>query len=203
MSRSKSTLMCCLLMDCNGEVQCYINGVADQSINKHLMDCKHSLGTSVCFYNELLRTSFVQLFDVICSFHVLEHVKSPNKFLEASLKVLKDDGMAIIKCPDIQSVCEAVAKGKLLEPFYNSPVGPISPIDILFGNRQQIMKGNEYMAKKVGFTYSVLNKTFAEAGFQARYGGRMPANGGELAIVAFKQKKSEEQIKQIADPLIF
>ena len=113
------------------------------------------------------------------------------------------DGIAFVRCPDLQTICDLIAQDKLLEPLYESPIGPIFPIDILFGNRQQIMKGNEYMAKKVGFTYSVLNKTFAEAGFQARYGGRMPSNGGELAIVAFKQKKSEEQIKQIADPLIF
>ena len=76
-------------------------------------------------------------------------------------------------------------------------------IDILFGNRQQISDGNEFMAKKVGFTYSVLNQTFSEAGFQVRYGGRMPNNGGELAIVAFKQRKSEDEIKKIADPLLF
>ena len=50
---------------------------------------------------------------------------------------------------------------------------------------------------------SVLNQTFSEAGFQARYGGRMPNNGGELAIVAFKQRKSEDEIKKIADPLLF
>ena len=59
------------------------------------------------------------------------------------------------------------------------------------------------MAKKVGFTYSVLEKTFSEPGFEARYGGRMPNSGGELAIVAFKQRKSEEEIKQIGDPLLF
>ena len=58
--------------------------------------------------------------------------------------------------------------------------------DIIYGNRQQIQSGNIY-AKKVGFTYSVLNNTFAEAGFKSRYGGRMPALGGELNIVAFKQ----------------
>ena len=56
------------------------------------------------------------------------------------------------------------------------------------------------MAKKVGFTYSALNASFAEAGFKARCGGRMPARGGELNIVAFKQKKSEEEIKKIANP---
>ena len=143
--------------------------------------------------------------DAVYSSHNIEHVY-PHEVeivLKEFLRVLNNDGFVVIECHDLQSTCEAVVNDKLLEPLYESPIGPIFPIDILFGNRQQIMKGNEYMAKKVGFTYSVLNKTFAEAGFQARYGGRMPSNGGELAIVAFKQKKSEEQIKQIADPLIF
>ena len=55
------------------------------------------------------------------------------------------------------------------------------------------------MEKKVGFTYSVLNGAFAEAGFKARYGGRSE-QGWELALVAFKQKKSEEEIIKIATP---
>ena len=103
--------------------------------------------------------------------------------------------------PDLQSICEAVVNDKLLEPLYEAPIGnQISPIDILFGNRQEIASGNEYMTKKCGFTYTVLNGAFFEAGFKARYGGRMPFNGGELALVAFKQKKSEEEIKKIANP---
>tara|TARA_B110000008_G_scaffold277509_1_gene318946 strand:- start:245 stop:841 length:597 start_codon:yes stop_codon:yes gene_type:complete len=143
--------------------------------------------------------------DAIYSAYNLDHIYAHEVpiALKEFYRVLNYDGIAFVRCPDLQTICDLIAQDKLLEPLYESPIGPIFPIDILFGNRQQIMKGNEYMAKKVGFTYSVLNKTFAEAGFQARYGGRMPSNGGELAIVAFKQKKSEEQIKQIADPLIF
>jgi len=118
-------------------------------------------------------------------------------------RVLNADGIVVLRCSDIQKVCELIAQDKLREPVYESPIGPIYPIDILFGNKQQIAAGNEFMAKKVGFTYSTLNKTFSEAGFKVRYGGRMPNSGGELAIVAFKQRKSEEEIKQIADPLLF
>ncbi len=114
-------------------------------------------------------------------------------------RVLKEDGMAVIKCPDIQGVCEAVAQDKLLDPLYDSPAGPISPIDILFGNRKAIAEGNEYMAKKGGFTYSVLNGALYEAGFKARYGGRSK-KGWELTLVAFKQEKSQEEIEKIASP---
>jgi len=114
-------------------------------------------------------------------------------------RVLKQDGFVVIRCADIQSVCEVVAQDKLLEPIYESPVGPVSPIDMLFGNRKQIAKGNKYMTKKGGFTYSALNNAFGEAGFQVRYGGRIK-NSWALSLVAFKLKKSEEEIKILADP---
>ena len=34
-----------------------------------------------------------------------------------------------------QAVCEVVAADKLLEPIYKSPIGPISPLDVLYGHR--------------------------------------------------------------------
>jgi len=114
-------------------------------------------------------------------------------------RVLKEDGMVVIKSPDLQRVCEAVAQDKLLEPLYDSPAGPISPIDIMFGNRKVIAEGNDYMDKKGGFTYSVLNGALYEAGFKTRYGGRSQ-KGWELTLVAFKQEKSEEGIEKIASP---
>ena len=143
--------------------------------------------------------------DTVYSSYNLDHIYAHEVpiALKEFYRVLNEDGIALVKCPDIQSVCELIAQDKLFEPLYDSVLGPIYPIDVIYGNRQEIQLGNEYMAKKVGFTYSLLNKTFAAAGFKSRYGGRMPTNGGELAIIAFKQKIPEEQIKQIADPLLF
>jgi|TARA_B110000967_G_C18676302_1_gene455683 ubiquinone/menaquinone biosynthesis C-methylase UbiE len=142
-----------------------------------------------------------QSVDAIYSAYNIDHIYAHEVplALKEFHRVLKEDGIAIIRCPDIQSVCEVVAQDKLLEPLFESPIGPIFPIDILFGSRKDIAKGNEYMAKKVGFTYSVLNSLFADAGFEARYGGRIK-HRWELSMVAFKQKKSEEEIRVIADP---
>ena len=116
-------------------------------------------------------------------------------------RVLKEDGIVVIKCPDIQGVCEAVVQDKLLEPLYDSPGGPISPIDALYGWRARIEEGKEYMAHKGGFTYSVLNSAFYEAGFKVRIGGRRPLDY-ELWLVAFKQKKPDEEIRKMALPFI-
>ena len=111
-------------------------------------------------------------------------------------RVLKKDGIVVV-CPDLQSVCEAVVNDKLRDPLYISPEGPISPLDIIYGHGQAIENGNEYMAHKCGFTYTVLDNFFADAGFETRYGGRRKQQW-DLFIVAFKQAKSEEEIKRIA-----
>ena len=143
--------------------------------------------------------------DAIYSAYNIDHIYSHEVpvVLREFYRVLGDDGLVVIKCPDLQRVCEAVVQDKLLDTLYDSPIGPISAIDIMYGNRKEISEGNEYMEKKVGFTYSVLNDAFAEAGFKTRYGGRIPKVGGELGIVAFKQEKPEEEIKKIASPFFW
>ena len=141
--------------------------------------------------------------DAVYSSHNIEHI-FPHEVpiaLREFYRVLKEDGIAVISCPDLQSVCEAVAQDKLLEPLYESPSGPICPIDILYGSRKMIAKGNEYMAHKGGFTYSTLNRAFFEAGFKFQFGGRRPG-GFDLYLVAFKQKKSEEEVIKIATPFL-
>jgi predicted SAM-dependent methyltransferase len=142
--------------------------------------------------------------DAIHSAYSLDHIYAHEIpiALREFYRVLNDDGIAIVRCPDIQTICEVIAQDKLHEPLYESPIGPIYPTDILFGNRKQIASGKNYLTKKVGFTYSVLNQTFGEAGFKARYGGRMLSSGGALVLVAFKQKKSEDEIKKIANPFL-
>jgi len=142
--------------------------------------------------------------DAVYSSHNIEHIY-PHEVriaLKEFYRVLKDDGIVVITCPDLQSVCEAVVKDKLLEPLYETPAGDkISPIDILFGWRIPIAQGNEYMAHKGGFTYSALNASFFEVGFKARYGGRVQQEGEyNLFLVAFKQKLPEEEVKKIANP---
>ena len=142
--------------------------------------------------------------DAIYSSYNLDHIYAHEVpiALKEFYRVLNEDGIAVVKCPDIQTVCELIAQDKLLELLYESPIGPIYPIDVIYGHRWYTKNGHEYQTKKVGFTYSALDASFAEAGFKARYGGRMPFNGGELNIVAFKQKIPEEEIKKIADPLL-
>lgn len=107
--------------------------------------------------------------DAIFSSHNIEHLY-PHEVpvaLSEFLRVLKSDGFAIITCPDLKSVSELIAQDKLTEPAYTSPAGPIAPLDILYGLRTSMAKGNLYMAHRCGFTQKVLTSTLHSAGFRS------------------------------------
>ena len=78
------------------------------------------------------------------SSHNIEHLYPHEvpKALAEFKRVLSPDGFVVITCPDLQSVCALVAEDKLTEPAYTSPAGPITPLDILFGHRPLMVRGN-------------------------------------------------------------
>lgn len=106
--------------------------------------------------------------DAVWSSHNLEHLY-PHQ-VETALKefyrVLKRGGFVLITLPDLQVVARFVAEGKLEDPIYQSPVGPISALDILYGYRPDLEKGNTFMAHKTGFTVETLARKLSHAGFQ-------------------------------------
>ncbi|AIQ98264.1 methyltransferase domain-containing protein [Prochlorococcus sp. MIT 0801] len=105
--------------------------------------------------------------DAIFSSHNIEHLY-PHEVtvaLKEFQKKLKPQGFILITCPDLKSVCSLVVQDKLLEPAYESGKGPISPLDIIYGHRSSIAKGNTFMAHKCGFTEKVLIKVLQKSGF--------------------------------------
>ena len=105
--------------------------------------------------------------DALFSSHNIEHLyphEVPQALAEFK-RVLSPYGFVVITCPDLQSVCALVAEDKLTEPAYTSPAGPITPLDILFGHRPPMARGNLYMAHRCGFTQKVLTGTLQAAGF--------------------------------------
>lgn len=136
--------------------------------------------------------------DAVYSSHNIEHLY-PHEVpvaLKEILRVLKDDGIFVVTCPDLQSVCKLVAEDKLLEPAYISPAGPIAPLDILYGHRPAMEKGNLYMAHRCGFTQKVLMNALAEAGFQTVVAASRPS-AFDLWAVGSKSKRSAEEVQNL------
>ena len=148
---------------------------------------------------KLVKTGSV---DAVYSSHNIEHI-FPHEVpiaLSEFYRVLKEDGIVVITCPDLQSAGEALTQDKLFETLYEGHDGPVTAFDVLFGHRETTVDGNIFMIHKGGFTYSLLDRAFYEAGFKVRVGGRSGACS--LYLVAFKQKKSEEEVKKIAIPFL-
>lgn len=104
--------------------------------------------------------------DAVFSSHNIEHLY-PHEVpvaLAEFRRVLKPGGFVVITCPDLQSVCALVAEGKLDDPAYVSPAGPIAPLDILYGHRDSMARGNLFMAHRTGFTRKTLMASLAAAG---------------------------------------
>ena len=138
--------------------------------------------------------------DAIFSSHNIEHLyphEVPVALAEFK-RVLKEDGFAVITCPDLQSVCALIAEDKLTEPAYTSPAGPITPLDILYGHRPPMAQGNLYMAHRCGFTQKVFAGTLQAAGFAAVASMRRGHPYYDLYAVATKAAMSESDLRVLA-----
>lgn len=105
--------------------------------------------------------------DAVWSSHNIEHLYPhdvPGALKEIS-RVIKNGGAFLVTLPDIQSVANYVAHGNLEEPIYDSPAGPICPIDILYGFRKSMAMGNLFMAHKTAFTAESLARHLRDSGF--------------------------------------
>jgi len=134
--------------------------------------------------------------DALYSSHNIEHLypHEVDVALREFLRVMKDDGFAVITCPDLQSVCKLVADDQLLEAAYTSPAGPITPLDMLYGHRDSLKTGNLHMAHKCGFTRKVLVGALLSAGFKTVISRRRLHPFYDLFALATKQGTSKEKM---------
>lgn len=105
--------------------------------------------------------------DAVWSCHNLEHLETHAvpAALQEMRRVLKPGGFLLLHMPDLQTLAELVVQGKLETVMYESPAGPITPLDMLFGHSRSLSKGNRFMAHRTGFTQERLGRLLLEAGF--------------------------------------
>jgi len=138
--------------------------------------------------------------DAVFSSHNIEHLyphEVPVALAEFK-RVLKPDGLVVITCPDLQSVCALVAEDKLTEPAYTSPAGPIAPLDILYGHRPPMARGNLYMSHRCGFTQKVMTATLQAAGFVTVAAMRRGHPYYDLWALATKSALDETELRALA-----
>lgn len=105
--------------------------------------------------------------DIVFCSHVLEHFHDHqvDLVLAEVARILRPDGVAVFKCPDLAQVVRLLDDEDLEREIYLSPAGPISILDVLYGHRASIRAGNQLMAHHTGFTETSLARRLLAAGF--------------------------------------
>lgn len=162
-----------------------------------LLDIDPLTGADLVLDARQLGTLPGSLFDAVYCSHNLEHYyqHDVSKVLAGFLHVLKPDGFAEIHVPDMQQVMRHfVENGSDIHGIlYQSPAGPISVHDVMYGWGQQIAaSGVDFYAHKTGFTPNSLRQALLAAGFSEVW---LNASNTQFAIgaVAFKQTPTAAQ----------
>lgn len=138
--------------------------------------------------------------DAIFSSHNIEHLY-PHEVpvaLGEFRRVLKDDGYAVITCPDVQSIAQFVAQSGLEAVAYLSGMGPITPLDMLYGHNASMANGNLYMAHKTAFTQETLGRALTRAGFGSVIAFSKPARF-ELWAIGSKTERDQDTMLTLAE----
>jgi len=108
-------------------------------------------------------------------------------------RVLRTDGFAVLSSPDLEAVARALLDRGIDHVIYVSPAGPITPLDVLYGHRASIERGQHSMAHRTGFTCDTLGELALEAGFSEVVATR---HGYDLWVLALKEDADRNEIKR-------
>jgi predicted SAM-dependent methyltransferase len=138
---------------------------------RHLMlDIDPAGNPDICADARDMLSLDAQSFDAVYCSHNLEHYFEHDvpKVLAGFRHVLRDDGFAEIRVPDIQQVMLAVAERGLdiEDGLYDAPAGAIRVRDVLYGFADKIARsGEDFFAHKTGFSPASLTRALNKAGF--------------------------------------
>lgn len=134
--------------------------------------------------------------DAIWAAHCIEHLyeHEVEHALREFHRVLASDGFACILVPDVQSIARYLIDDRMHEPVYQSPAGPITAHDMLYGHGAAIAQGNGYMAHRCAFTPTVLMQRLRSGAFSDFILLRRP--NLELAAVAAKRPFRDDQERE-------
>jgi len=127
----------------------------------------------------------------IWSAHCIEHLYAHDavRALGEFNRVLADDGFACIIVPDLQTIAQFIVADRLHEVLYQSPAGPVTAHDVLFGYGPALAQGRPSMAHRCGFTPTLMLHRLNEASFTEIVLRRRPSL--EIAAVARKRPSAD------------
>lgn len=138
--------------------------------------------------------------DAIFNSHTIEHLYwfEVPKALAECRRVLRDDGLLAITCPDLQAAAAMIAQDRIEDVAYVSPAGPITAFDLVFSYRPFVLQSPQMMSHKGGFSLRTLAEAVRQAGFNSYYGFRRPKSY-DLWLLASPQTLDHARLAELAD----
>lgn len=136
-------------------------------------------------------------FDAVWSSHNIEHLYEHEvpQALGEFKRILKPDGFAFITCPDLEQIGKLIAGGEIERTVYQSPAGPISALDMIYGHTASIGRGNLFMAHHTGFTVPRMGATLQRARFAESWVAAGPMI--DIWAIALMPQVNKAQLKKL------
>jgi len=155
----------------------------------------------VCDARELARLPGGEYDAIYCS-HNLEHYYRHDvpKVLSGFLHVLKENGFAHVRVPDLGGLMRVVVERGLDidDLLYQSPAGPITVRDVIYGYGREIERsGQDFYAHKTGFTAKSLSAMLGKCGFSYVF---IATANLEVEAYAFSQEPDQATRKLLKLP---
>lgn len=167
------------------------------------LDIDSSCNPDVCMDALDLKSLPTGQYDAVFCSHNLEHYNRAEaaRVLAGFVHVLKADGFAEVRVPDVMAVMQHAVRNNLDldDTIYLAAAGPIMVRDVLYGYSVQIEQmNNPYYAHKTGFSKKSLVNTCSGLGFQSY--AIMCHGPFELTIYLFKQPPSPDVMRMLGIP---
>ena len=107
------------------------------------------------------------VFDSVYAAHLIEHLNEAEgvEALQEWRRVLKRGGEVLVRCPDFDAILDYLVRGGPLSVAYESAVGPIRPMDMLYGYQPDLKRWPS-MGHRWAYTQRMLGAALQAAGFR-------------------------------------
>lgn len=131
-------------------------------------------------------------FDAVFMSHLLEHFERHELtvVMNEVARVLKPGGFVEIRVPHVQAAFEAIVEGADIDqPLYDSAMGPINALDMIFGHGRSLAEGRGAMAHRTAFTPGLLERVLKGAGLRIEL--LQPTQGVRFELCGIARKVGE------------
>lgn len=132
-------------------------------------------------------------FDAVYMPHLLEHFERHELtvVMNEVFRVLKTGGFVEVRVPHVKAVFEAVVEERcdIDQPLYDSAMGPITALDMLFGHGRSLAEGHDHMAHRTAFTPGLLERVLKGPGLKLEL--LQPTDGMRFELSGIARKVGE------------